>query len=61
MTVAQAAPETPSPSRKMNAGSRAMFRAAPSTTVPMPRPARPWAMRKLFSPPESRAKAVPAI
>lgn len=54
-------PATPRSSTKMKMGSRAILSTAPSTTVPMPRPERPWQMRKLLRPVAMRAKAVPAI
>ena len=61
MTVAMAAPATPIWKTKMKSGSRRIFRIAPMTTVAMPRPENPWAMRKLFIPPEINAKKVPAV
>ena len=38
-----------------------MFSTAPTSTVAMPRPERPWQMRKLFIPVAIRAKKVPAV
>ena len=46
---------------KINTGSSTIFSTAPSTTVAIPRPENPWAIRKLFMPPAISAKKVPAV
>ena len=61
MTVAMAAPVTPIWRTKIKSGSRRIFRTAPITTVAIPRPENPWAIKKLFMPPEINAKKVPAV
>ena len=60
-TVATAAPATPMSSAKINTGSRAILSPAPSTTVAIPIPEKPWQMRKLFMPAAISAKKVPAV
>ena len=61
ITVATAAPATPMSKTKMNNGSRAMLSTAPSMTVAIPSPEKPWQIKKLFMPVAIRAKKVPAV
>ena len=60
-TVARAAPATSRWSTKIKMGSRTILITAPSITVAMPRPEKPWQMRKLFIPVAIRAKKVPRV
>ena len=60
-TVARAAPATSRWRPKMKMGSRMMLSTAPSITVAIPRPEKPWAIKKLFMPVAMRAKKVPAV
>ena len=60
-TVARAAPATSRWSTKIKMGSRTILSTAPSITVAMPRPEKPWAIKKLFMPVAMRAKKVPAV
>ena len=58
-TVAKAAPRTPMWNTKMRTGSRAMFTAAPSSTVIMPTRPKPWALMKGFIPRLTMTNRVP--
>ena len=58
-TVAAAAPRTPMRNTKMNSGSSTMFATAPSSTVSMPRVAKPWALLYSFLPRDTIENVVP--
>ena len=58
-TVAAAAPRTPMRKTKMNSGSSTMFAAAPSSTVSMPRVAKPCALIYTFMPSDTNENVVP--
>lgn len=60
MTVAMAAPAIAHMENEDKKRIEKVFRTAPITTVAIPRPENPWAIRKLFMPPEINAKKVPA-
>ena len=61
MTVARAAPATSNFKTKIKMGSSTILSTAPSITVAIPRPEKPWAIKKLFMPVAIRAKKVPAV
>ena len=58
-TVAAAAPRTPMRNTKMNSGSSTMFATAPSSTVSMPRVAKPCALIYTFMPSDTNENVVP--